>query len=64
MSDGDPEHLQILQRGVEAWNAWRDQHKDIRPDLREGRSSLDATSVGPTSAGLTSARPSSTRSPI
>ena len=28
------EHLQILQQGVEAWNAWRDQHRDIRPNLR------------------------------
>ena len=31
------EHLQILMQGVEAWNKWRDQHKDIRPDLREAR---------------------------
>ena len=29
----NPEHLQILKEGVEAWNAWRDQHRDIRPDL-------------------------------
>ena len=29
----NPEHLQILQQGVEAWNAWRDQHEDISPDL-------------------------------
>jgi TIR domain/Pentapeptide repeats (8 copies) len=29
----NPEHLQILRQGVETWNAWRDQHKDIRPDL-------------------------------
>jgi uncharacterized protein YjbI with pentapeptide repeats len=29
----NPEHLQILQQGVEAWNAWRAQHRDIRPDL-------------------------------
>jgi hypothetical protein len=33
----NPEHLQILQQipqqGVEAWNAWRNQHEDIRPDL-------------------------------
>jgi uncharacterized protein YjbI with pentapeptide repeats len=27
------EHLQILKQGVEAWNTWRDQHRDIRPDL-------------------------------
>jgi uncharacterized protein YjbI with pentapeptide repeats len=29
----NPEHLQILKQGVEAWNVWRDQHRDIRPDL-------------------------------
>jgi TIR domain/Pentapeptide repeats (8 copies) len=29
----NPEHLQILQQGVEAWNQWRDRHRDIRPDL-------------------------------
>lgn len=29
----DLEQLQILQQGVAAWNAWREQHEDIRPDL-------------------------------
>ena len=30
----NPDHLQLLQQGIEAWNAWRDQHRDIRrPDL-------------------------------
>jgi uncharacterized protein YjbI with pentapeptide repeats len=29
----NPEHLQILQQGVEAWNQWR-SHTNIRPDLR------------------------------
>jgi hypothetical protein len=27
------EHLDILAKGVEAWNAWRDGHPDFRPDL-------------------------------
>ena len=31
----NPEHLQILQQGVEAWNQWRKQHEDIKPDLNE-----------------------------
>lgn len=26
-------HLEILKRGVEEWNHWRDAHPDIRPDL-------------------------------
>jgi len=29
----NPEHLQILKQGGEAWNAWRGQKKGIRPDL-------------------------------
>src|SRR4051794_6794892 len=29
----NPEHLQILKQGVEAWNAWREQNEGIRPDL-------------------------------
>jgi hypothetical protein len=29
------EHLQILQQGVEAWNAWRRDNRDIQPDLSE-----------------------------
>lgn len=31
----NPEHLQILQQGVEAWKAWRDGHRDVTPDLRD-----------------------------
>jgi hypothetical protein len=29
----NPEHLQILQQGYKAWNAWREQNKSIRLDL-------------------------------
>ena len=25
----------ILKKGVDAWNAWRRENPDIRPDLRE-----------------------------
>jgi uncharacterized protein YjbI with pentapeptide repeats len=36
----NPEHLQILQQGVEAWNAWRKQHRDITPDFHNAPLSL------------------------
>ena len=29
------EHVAILKKGVEAWNAWRRENPDIRPDLSE-----------------------------
>ena len=29
----NPEHLAILQQGVEAWNAWRQEHPEVQPDL-------------------------------
>ena len=29
----NPEHLQILEQGVEAWNQWRCHNPDIKPDL-------------------------------
>jgi len=29
------EHLNILKQGVEVWNQWRQEHTDIRPDLRD-----------------------------
>jgi hypothetical protein len=31
------EHLAQLKQGVEAWNPWRNQHMDIRPDLSMAR---------------------------
>jgi len=29
----NPEHLEILKKGVEVWNKWREEHKGVRPDL-------------------------------
>jgi len=29
------EHVALLKKSVDAWNAWRDQNTDIRPDLSE-----------------------------
>ncbi len=31
------EHLNLLKQGVDAWNAWRKEHSDIQPDLREAQ---------------------------
>jgi uncharacterized protein YjbI with pentapeptide repeats len=30
----NPEQVRILRNGVEAWNKWRSENPDIRPDLR------------------------------
>ncbi len=30
----NPEHLEILKRGVETWNEWRFENRDIYPNLR------------------------------
>jgi hypothetical protein len=29
------EHVAILKKGVDAWNAWRDNNRHIRPDLSD-----------------------------
>lgn len=29
----NPEHLEILEQGVEAWNEWRDKNGSVSPDL-------------------------------
>jgi hypothetical protein len=31
----DPEHLDVLRQGADAWNEWRSQHPEISPDLVE-----------------------------
>jgi hypothetical protein len=31
----NPEHLDLLQQGIDTWNTWRNGHQDIRPDLSE-----------------------------
>jgi uncharacterized protein YjbI with pentapeptide repeats len=30
----NPEHLEILERGVEVWNQWREENRGTEPDLR------------------------------
>jgi hypothetical protein len=34
------EHLDLLKQGSSAWNAWRVQHQEVRPDLRKANLSL------------------------
>jgi len=57
----NPEHLQILQQGVVAWNQWRDRHRDITPYLPEANLSgadlrgVDLTGVDLSEATLTGA---------
>ena len=57
------EQLAILRQGPEAWNAWRQEHPDSKPDLigaNLGLADLSwATSSGPASAGPTCAGPTS-----
>jgi len=31
----NPEHLAILERGVAPWNQWREEHRDVCPDLSD-----------------------------
>jgi len=31
----NPEHLAILERGVEPWNQWREEHREVCPDLSD-----------------------------
>jgi hypothetical protein len=31
----NPEHLEKLEEGVEAWNAWRKANLDVVPDLAD-----------------------------
>ena len=28
------EHLELLRKGADAWNCWRDEHPEVMPDLR------------------------------
>ncbi len=38
----NPEHVEILEQGVEAWNEWRELNPEVRPDLSiEDLSGLD-----------------------
>jgi hypothetical protein len=49
-------HLKILNQGVEAWNRWRRENPDVRPDLnRADLSEVDLSSANLSGAGLSKA---------
>lgn len=29
----NPEHVEIIKKGVEKWNKWREKNPDVRPDI-------------------------------
>jgi len=49
----NPEHLEILKKGVEEWNKWRDDHPEIVPDLSRAKlSGTDLHEAGLRGEGL------------
>lgn len=50
------EHLKILEQGVEAWNEWREENPNIRPNLSESHLvKMDLLGANFTGANLTKA---------
>lgn len=46
-------HLAILKQGVEVWNAWREMHPEVRPDLGSAKlNSIDLSKVNLSQANL------------
>lgn len=43
------EHLAILKQGIEAWNRWREENPEVRPDLSEA--DLSGADLSPTWTG-------------
>ena len=57
----NPEHLEILDRGVRAWNQWRSGNRNTRPDLSDVElSGRDLSDINPSRAALMHARLRST----
>jgi uncharacterized protein YjbI with pentapeptide repeats len=50
------EHVAMLKKGMDAWNAWRRYNPDIRPDLSEANlSGADLSEAGLSGADLSEA---------
>jgi uncharacterized protein YjbI with pentapeptide repeats len=46
-----PEHIEILRRGPKAWNAWREQHHSVVPNLVGIGLKLSERQMGPINGG-------------
>jgi hypothetical protein len=58
------EHLAKLEEGVEVWNAWREEHPDVRPDLSEANlrgTDLQRANLRGADLGKATARPPCSR---
>ena len=53
----NPEHLEMLEQGVEVWNRWREDNPTIKPDLEEAvLNRFDLAGVVLTESNLTKAQ--------
>jgi hypothetical protein len=62
-SVANKEHLARLKQGVEAWNQWRDENPDIRPDLTRANL-IGATLIGVNLTAATVRRANFTRADL
>ena len=47
----DSEHITILRRGPRVWNAWREKHPSLVPNLDDADLSLSERQLGPINGG-------------
>jgi hypothetical protein len=51
----NPEHLAILQQGVEKWNGWREANRDVKPDREADLTEANLSFADLSGANLTAA---------
>jgi hypothetical protein len=59
----DQQQLNVLKRGVPAWNAWREQHPTVRTDLYKANLSEANLGARSTSVHGSAAQPGRNRKP-